>query len=40
MELRQEAVRCGESTIFEILADLLGYDGDQIADFVIAGVLE
>ena len=25
---------------FEILADLLGYDGDQIADLVIAGVLE
>ena len=25
---------------FEILSDLLGYDGDQIADLVIAGVLE
>ena len=25
---------------FEILSDLLGYEGDQIADLVIAGVLE
>ena len=29
----------GEHT-FEILNDLLGYDGDEIADLVIAGVLE
>jgi len=25
---------------FEILSDLLGYDGDEIADLVVAGVLE
>jgi benzylsuccinate CoA-transferase BbsF subunit len=25
---------------FEILSDMLGYDADQIADLVIAGVLE
>ena len=29
----------GEHT-FEILNDFLGYDGDEIADLVIAGVLE
>ena len=25
---------------FEILSELLGYDGDRIAELVIAGVLE